>query len=591
MPIKIPRDLPAFKVLSDENIFVMNNERAGKQDIRPLKIAILNLMPKKIQTENQLLRYLSNTPLQVEITLLQTESYKSTHTSFKHMDKFYSFFNDVRDEKFDALVITGAPVEQLEFEEVMYWEELKEIMEWSKSNVFSTLHICWGAQAGLSYHYGIPKYQLKEKMFGVFQHYINDKNAELTRGLDDKFYAPHSRHTEVKRKDIEKVPELEILSESDEAGIFIVANKNRRQIFITGHLEYDRDTLKEESVVKELYKLGFENANNSFVLLKDDDYIFQFFKKDILSLQKIGEVYYSESFTGIKSISKGSFKGDIRKGKYNYFELNFSIKGLENEEILSILKAFRDNKKYYKLKTGEFLDLEEIELKKFLKLLESLEGENKIEENKVSFPKSKGIYLEKYLEEEKMKNFRGRKELKSLKNMLLNLDNINFNIPKNLNGVLRNYQEKGFKWLNTLDYLGFGGILGDEMGLGKTFQTIAFLLSKENSISLIVAPTSLVFNWYSEFKKFAPSLKVVMVNKSPSEREEIIKDYKKYDILITTYNLVKRDLESYKKIFFHYVILDEAQNIKNPSSQNAKSVKELKSKNRSEEHTSELQSL
>ncbi|MFQ8893354.1 MAG: DEAD/DEAH box helicase [Clostridium sp.] len=341
-----------------------------------------------------------------------------------------------------------------------------------------------------------------------------------------------------------------------------------------------RDTLKEESVVKELYKLGFENVNNSFVLLKDDDYIFQFFKKDILNLQKIGEVYYSESFTGIKSISKGSFKGDIRKGKYDYFELNFSIKGLENEEILSILKAFRDNKKYYKLKTGEFLDLEEIELKKFLKLLESLEGENKIEENKVSFPKSKGIYLEKYLEEEKMKNFRGRKELKSLKNMLLDVSNTNFNIPKNLNGVLRNYQEKGFKWLNTLDYLDFGGILGDEMGLGKTFQTIAFLLSKENSISLIVAPTSLVFNWYSEFKKFAPSLKVVMVNKSPSEREEIIKDYKKYDILITTYNLVKRDLESYKKIFFHYVILDEAQNIKNPSSQNAKSVKELKSKNR-----------
>lgn len=341
-----------------------------------------------------------------------------------------------------------------------------------------------------------------------------------------------------------------------------------------------RDTLKEESVVKELYKLGFENVNNSFVLLKDDDYIFQFFKKDILNLQKIGEVYYSESFTGIKSISKGSFKGDIRKGKYDYFELNFAIKGLENEEILSILKAFRDNKKYYKLKTGEFLDLEEIELKKFLKLLESLEGENKIEENKVSFPKSKGIYLEKYLEEEKMKNFRGRKELKSLKNMLLDVSNTNFNIPKNLNGVLRNYQEKGFKWLNTLDYLGFGGILGDEMGLGKTFQTIAFLLSKEDSKSLIVAPTSLVFNWYSEFKKFAPSLKVVMVNKSPSEREEIIKDYKKYDILITTYNLVKRDLESYKKIFFHYVILDEAQNIKNPSSQNAKSVKELKSKNR-----------
>ena len=246
MPIKIPRDLPAFKVLSDENIFVMNNERAGKQDISPLKIAILNLMPKKIQTENQLLRYLSNTPLQVEIKLLQTESYRSTHTSLEHMEKFYSFFNDIKDERFDGLVITGAPVEQLEFEDVMYWEELKEIMEWGKSNVFSTLHICWGAQAGLNYHYGIPKYQLEKKMFGVFKHYINNKNADLTRGLDDMFYAPHSRHTEVKREDIEKISELEILSESEEAGIFIVANKSRRQVFITGHLEYERNTLSDE---------------------------------------------------------------------------------------------------------------------------------------------------------------------------------------------------------------------------------------------------------------------------------------------------------------------------------------------------------
>ena len=246
MPIKIPRDLPAFKVLSDVNIFVMNNERAGKQDIRPLKIAILNLMPKKIQTENQLLRYLSNTPLQVEIKLLQTESYRSTHTSLEHMEKFYSFFNDIKDERFDGLVITGAPVEQLEFEDVMYWEELKEIMEWGKSNVFSTLHICWGAQAGLNYHYGIPKYQLEKKMFGVFKHYINNKNADLTRGLDDMFYAPHSRHTEVKREDIEKISELEILSESEEAGIFIVANKSRKQVFITGHLEYERNTLSDE---------------------------------------------------------------------------------------------------------------------------------------------------------------------------------------------------------------------------------------------------------------------------------------------------------------------------------------------------------
>lgn len=246
MPIKIPKDLPAFRVLSDENIFVMNNERAGKQDIRPLKIAILNLMPKKIQTENQLLRYLSNTPLQVEVKLLQTESYRTTHTSLEHMEKFYSFFNDIKYEKFDGLVITGAPVEQLEFEDVKYWNELKEIMEWSKSNVYSTLHICWGAQAGLNYHYGIPKYQLEKKVFGVFKHFINDRNADLTRGLDDVFYAPHSRHTEVNREDIETVEELDILSESDEAGIFIVANKNRRQIFITGHLEYERNTLSDE---------------------------------------------------------------------------------------------------------------------------------------------------------------------------------------------------------------------------------------------------------------------------------------------------------------------------------------------------------
>lgn len=337
-----------------------------------------------------------------------------------------------------------------------------------------------------------------------------------------------------------------------------------------------RDTLKEENVVKKLKKLGFKDVNNTFIFLKDDDYIFKFFKEDILELHDLGEVYYSESFTGIKHISKNDFKGEIRKGKYDYFELNFSIKDLEDEEISSILKAFRDNKKYYKLKNGEFLDLEEIELKNFLKLLETLEAEK----NQVSFTKNKGIYLENYLEEEKLKNFKGRKELKSLKNSLLNLNNTNFKIPESLKGVLRSYQEKGFNWLSTLDYLGFGGILGDEMGLGKTLQTIAFLLSKKDSKTLIIAPTSLVFNWYNEFKKFAPSLKVAMVNGNPDERESLIKNYQEYDVLVTTYNLCKRDLEIYKKIYFDYAILDEAQNIKNPSSQNAKSVKKLKSKNR-----------
>lgn len=246
MPLKINRELPAYKVLSGENIFVMNDERAETQDIRPLKIAILNLMPKKIQAENQLLRYLSNTPLQVEIKLLQTKSYTSHNTPLEHLNKFYSYFDEVVNEKFDGLIITGAPVEQMEFQDVAYWDELKEIMEWSKSNVYSTLHICWGAQAGLYYHYGVPKYPLENKMFGVFAHRVLKENVELTRGLDDTFFAPHSRHTEIKSKDVEKVKELEILSESDDAGVFIVSTSDYRKVFITGHLEYDRETLKDE---------------------------------------------------------------------------------------------------------------------------------------------------------------------------------------------------------------------------------------------------------------------------------------------------------------------------------------------------------
>lgn len=246
MPIKISQELPAYEVLRKENIFVINNERAATQDIRPLKIAILNLMPKKIQAENQLLRYLSNTPLQVEITLIQTESYTSQNTPIEHLHKFYTYFKDIKDKKFDGLIITGAPVEKMDFEDVAYWEELKKIMEWSKTNVFSTLHICWAALAGLYYHYGMKKYLLKEKMFGVFLHTINNEKAELTRGLSDNFYAPHSRHAEVRKEDVEKVKELEILSESKDAGVFIVATKDSRKIFITGHLEYDRETLRGE---------------------------------------------------------------------------------------------------------------------------------------------------------------------------------------------------------------------------------------------------------------------------------------------------------------------------------------------------------
>lgn len=246
MPIKIPDNLPAYSTLVNENIFVMSAGRADHQDIRPLRIAILNLMPKKIETETQLLRLLSNSPLQVDIELIQVASHKSKNTSAEHMLRFYKTFSEVKDEKYDGLIITGAPVEQLEFEEVDYWDELCKIMDWSKKNVYSTMHICWGAQAGLYYHYGIPKYLLNEKMFGVFPHRITTENNPLLKGFDDIFYVPHSRHTEIRREDIEKVPDLEIIAESEISGVHIVCDRTNRQYFITGHSEYDRDTLSNE---------------------------------------------------------------------------------------------------------------------------------------------------------------------------------------------------------------------------------------------------------------------------------------------------------------------------------------------------------
>ena len=246
MPINIPVTLPANSVLQRENIFVMDEERAVHQDIRPLKIAILNLMPKKIETETQLLRLLSNTPLQIDLELLQMASHVSKNTSDDHLFKYYKTLDDVKDQRFDGLIITGAPVEQMPFEEVDYWPELCEIMEWSKTHVHSTLHICWGAQAGLYYHYGIPKRQLPEKLFGVFRHTVEDPNFILFRGFDDEFWVPHSRHTTVLREDIEAVPALKILSSSPEAGIYAVKTDQGRQIFLMGHAEYDRDTLRNE---------------------------------------------------------------------------------------------------------------------------------------------------------------------------------------------------------------------------------------------------------------------------------------------------------------------------------------------------------
>ena len=237
---------PAYKKLQDENIFVMSKSRAEHQDIRPLKIIILNIMPKKIETETQILRLLSNTPLQVDIELLYLESHISKNTPVSHLSNFYTTFEQIKNNKYDGMIITGAPVEQLEFEEVDYWKEITAIMEWSKKNVFSTMHICWGAQAGLYYHFGIPKYSLSKKMFGIFPHKIEYHNAKLLNGFDDEFMVPHSRHTEIRREDIEKIDKLQILASSELAGIHIVANKNGRQYFIMGHAEYSRETLSEE---------------------------------------------------------------------------------------------------------------------------------------------------------------------------------------------------------------------------------------------------------------------------------------------------------------------------------------------------------
>lgn len=246
MPIKVPDHLPAKEVLSNENIFVMDESRAFRQDIRPLRILILNLMPTKVTTETQLLRLLSNTPLQVEITLMHPETHTSKNTSAEHLEMFYKTFKEVRGRRFDGLIITGAPVENLPFEEVTYWDELKEIMTWAQHNVTSTMYICWGAQAGLYHHFGIPKYTMPEKIFGVFPHVLTCSNVKLIRGFDELFYAPQSRHTDVLQEDIEKVPELQILSVSEESGVYLVASKDGKHVFVTGHSEYDADTLKKE---------------------------------------------------------------------------------------------------------------------------------------------------------------------------------------------------------------------------------------------------------------------------------------------------------------------------------------------------------
>ncbi len=268
MPIKIPNELPAVKTLSEENIFVMTETRAMTQDIRPLQLLLLNLMPLKIDTETQLSRLLGNTPLQVEMEFICTKTHNSKNTSMSHLQTFYKHFDDVKHRKFDGMIITGAPVEKIEFEEVDYWDELCEIMEWTKTNVHSTFHICWGAQAALYYHYGIKKHGLPEKLFGVYKHKVERKTSMLFRGFDDEFLVPHSRHTTVYREDIEKVPELRILSTSEKAGVYAVSTDNGKQFFITGHSEYDYDTLRKEYLRDKNAGLEIQIPENYF---PDDD--------------------------------------------------------------------------------------------------------------------------------------------------------------------------------------------------------------------------------------------------------------------------------------------------------------------------------
>ena len=268
MPIKISNELPAYKTLTDENIFVMTENRAMTQDIRPLRIAIVNLMPTKIDTETQLLRLLGNTSLQVETELVKMRSHVSKNTSAEHLTAFYKTFPEISDQNFDGMIITGAPVEHLPFEEVEYWEELCEIMEWSKSHVHSTFHICWGAQAALYYHFGIRKQPLDRKLFGVFPHRAERKNYILLRGFDDVFMAPHSRHTTVVREELERCPALKILASSDEAGVYAAITENGRQVFIMGHSEYDPRTLEKEYLRDKAAGLPIEVPKNYY---PDDD--------------------------------------------------------------------------------------------------------------------------------------------------------------------------------------------------------------------------------------------------------------------------------------------------------------------------------
>lgn len=340
-----------------------------------------------------------------------------------------------------------------------------------------------------------------------------------------------------------------------------------------------RDSKKENEVLGLLRSFGFDEIQDIFYLAAGDDRAFQFFKYDIARLQEIGEVYYSEGFKGIRNLGASGIRGSVKPGNFNYFEFEFKIGDIPGDETEAILRAFRDSVKYYKLKSGEFIDLEELELQKLLKLLDdvSLAG---IEGGKAAISRAKAAYFQDYIEENDMRYIAGTGELEEIRSKLKEIDKLEFQVPEELRGTLREYQKVGYNWFRMLDHLGFGGILGDEMGLGKTIQAIAFLLSRKGSKTLIVAPTSLTYNWINEFEKFAPTLRVAAFNGMKDDRREKFQSIDDYDVVITTYNLLRRDLESYREIEFDYCMIDEAQFIKNSNSQSAEAVKEIKASRR-----------
>ena len=341
-----------------------------------------------------------------------------------------------------------------------------------------------------------------------------------------------------------------------------------------------RDLNKENYILSTLRSLGFEASGDKFYLLLGDDYIFNFFKNDINILQEIGDVFYSENFKPIKNVSSKNIFAQVEAGKYDYLEFKFKISDISNEEIKDVILAFRDNLKYYKLKSGEYLDLEEIELKRFLKLLDVLSVDNNIEDDRIAFNKNKSIYINEFIKENNLRFIKGKVELNKVQKKIKDIKKKQFKEPINLKATLREYQKEGFNWLKVMDHLGFGGILGDEMGLGKTIQAITFILSTLPSKTLIVAPTSLLYNWSNEIEKFAPSIKWALLTGSKNDRVKIINDIDKFDVLITTYNTLKRDIDLYSDITFDYCFIDEAQYIKNNSSKNAFAVKSIKANRR-----------